>query len=225
MGHIASGKQIPLRDIPILTADPETIPSLVHPLPAKPLHFNLYGLRKGKDSLKMELEPFYGIHDSRYILYWPQATAAQLQDQQEKIERDESKSLALEAITVDKVTPGEQQPESDHFFREDNSNAGVTEDTRWREATGWFSYQMKSTAPCTLYLKFITDTMMRSTEILINGTPVETLKNTGSNAVPTTLRVKLPEAITKAPTLEIKIKGTSTSPTHKILEIRTLRSE
>ncbi|ULT29149.1 hypothetical protein KUH03_40935 [Sphingobacterium sp. E70] len=147
MGHIASGKQVPLRDIPLLTADPEAIPTLIDPIPGKPLHFTLSGLRQGKDSLRMELEPFYGIHDSRYILYWPQTTAVQLRELQDKIERDERESLALHAITVDKVIAGEQQPESDHFFREENSQAGSFADTRWRETSGWFSYQLKIPLP------------------------------------------------------------------------------
>nr|WP_288808589.1 glycoside hydrolase family 127 protein [uncultured Sphingobacterium sp.] len=225
MGHIASGKQIPLRDVPILTTHPDAIPSLVHQISSKPLHFTLNGLRRGKDSLKMELEPFYGIHDSRYILYWPQATAAQLQEQQEKIDRDERESLALTAITIDKVTPGEQQPESDHFFREENSNAGVTEDTRWREAKGWFSYQMKNTNNSTLLLKFMTDTAFHNTEILVNGILVETLKNKGNQLEVKTIQIELPKEISNTSTIEVKIKGTSTSPTHKILEIRTLRSD
>lgn len=225
MGHIASGRQIPLRDIPILVTDPKAIPTLIHPIPGKPLHFTLTGLRQGKDTLNMELEPFYGLHDSRYILYWPQTTASQLQLLQDKIERDERESLALTAITVDKVIAGEQQPESDHFFQEENSKAGSTDDTRWRETTGWFSYQLKNTDASALYLKFMTDTALRSTEIIVNGTLVETLKSTDSSAIITTSRIKLPKGSTAMSTIEVKIKGTSRSPSHKILEIRTLRSD
>ncbi|GAA4178750.1 glycoside hydrolase family 127 protein [Sphingobacterium ginsenosidimutans] len=225
MGHIASGKQVPLHDIPLLTADPEAIPTLIDPIPGKPLHFTLGGLRQGKDSLRMELEPFYGIHDSRYILYWPQTTASQLQQLQDKIERDERESLALTAITVDKVIAGEQQPESDHFFREENSKAGSTDDTRWRETRGWFSYQLKNTDATALYLKFMTDTALRSTEIIVNGILIETLKSSDSTAAVKTLRIKLPEGISALPAIEVKIKGTSKSPSHKILEIRTLRSD
>lgn len=84
MGHVARGKQIPLRDLPILTTEPKNIPALVEPIASKPLHFTLSGLRLGKERVQMELEPFYGIHDTRYVLYWPQATEAQLQQLQEK---------------------------------------------------------------------------------------------------------------------------------------------
>ena len=225
MGHIASGKQIPLREIPILTADPAAIPALVQPISSKPLHYYLTGLHRGKDSLNMELEPFYGIHDSRYILYWPQTTAAKLEELQKKIDQEERENLALTAITVDKVTAGEQQPESDHSFHEENSTSGVTEDTRWREATGWFSYQLKHTNSSILYVKFLTDTTARTTEILVNGLLVETLENTANGPGSTTLRVQLPKEALKAPTMEVKIKGTQKSPSHKILEIRTLRSD
>jgi len=225
MGHIASGKQIPLRDIPILVTDPKSIPTHIHPISDRPLHFTLTGLRQGKDTVNMELEPFYGLHDSRYMLYWPQTTASQLQQLQDKIERDERESLALTAITVDKVIAGEQQPESDHFFREESSKAGSTDDTRWRETTGWFSYQLKNTDASALYLKYMTDTALRTSEIWINGILVETLKSTDNSAVVKTSRIKLPKGSTTMSTIEVKIKGTSTSPSHKILEIRTLRSD
>lgn len=146
MGHVAKGKQIPSSDLPILTSEPSAIRQLVKPIASKPLHFSLSGLRLGKDNINMELEPFYQVHDSRYIIYWPQATEKQLTEIQKKMERDELESLQLNALTMDKVVSGEQQPESDHFIQQQNSVAGVFDDTRWREADGWFSYIMKKSA-------------------------------------------------------------------------------
>jgi hypothetical protein len=39
--------------------------------------------------------------------------------------RDEAERLALDARTIDQVAPGEQQPESDHFFKAEGGDAGI----------------------------------------------------------------------------------------------------
>jgi hypothetical protein len=39
---------------------------------------------------------------------------------------------------------GEQQPESDHFIESKDSGTGYMEDRHFRDAKGWFSYQMKN---------------------------------------------------------------------------------
>lgn len=226
MGHIASGKQIPLHDLPVLATYPSAIPALVSPVPSKPMHFTLAGLHLGKDSMKMELEPFYGIHDSRYILYWPQTSENNLQQLQAKIENDERESLALAALTVDKVVAGEQQPESDHLFREENSQAGLIEDTRWREARSWFSYRMKKADSSTILLiKYLTDREPRSTEIEIDGVPMPPLTDSDKENATKTIRIPIPKTSSQRKEIEVKFKGTATSPSHKILEVRTLRDE
>ena len=48
-------------------------------------------------------------------------------------------------MTADKVICGEQQPESDHFIRLENSRTEDDEGIHWRDAAGWFSYRMKTT--------------------------------------------------------------------------------
>lgn len=226
MGHIASGRQIPLRDLPILAAEPSHIPALVKPVTSKPLHFTLSGLQLGKQNLQMELEPFFGIHDTRYVIYWPQATAKEVQALQEKINREEVESLALTAKTIDKVVAGEQQPESDHFFREHNSNAGTTEDTRWRETKDWFSYSMKTTSETKLLaIKFIADNSPRITELIVDGKVMATLEDRAANSSIKTIRIKLPEGGTDKNKIELKIKAGTGYTSHKILEARTLLSD
>lgn len=226
MGHIASGKQIPLRDLPILAAEPNRIPALVKPISSKPLHFTLSGLQLGKQSLQMELEPFFGIHDTRYMIYWPQASAKEVQALQEKINREEVESLALTAKTIDKVVVGEQQPESDHFFREHNSNAGTTEDTRWRETKDWFSYSMKTTSETKLLsIKFIVDNSPRVTELIADGKVIATLEDRAADSSIKTIRIKLPADRTDKNKIELKIKAGAESTSHKILEARTLLSD
>ena len=65
---------------------------------------------------------------------------------------------ALEARTVDKVSPGEQQPETDHRMETDDSNKGNTEGIFFRDAKDghYFSYlmQTKGETNLSLQLKF-----------------------------------------------------------------------
>jgi len=223
MGHIASGKQIPLRDLPVLKAEPNNIPALIKPIASKPLHFTLSDLYIGKQSLQMELEPFFGIHDSRYMIYWPQATAQELQELQDKMSRDEIESLALNAKTVDKVVAGEQQPESDHFFREEGSNAGAFGDTRWRETKSWFSYTMKITPETKLVaIKLLADSSPRITEVMINGKTISTWEDKDEKTIIKTIQIPLPQNAIDKTKIELKIKAGTASTSHKILEVRTL---
>ena len=48
--------------------------------------------------------------------------------------RQEAEMLALEARTLDHVSPGEQQPETDHKIQSQRSNTGVTRDVHYRDA-------------------------------------------------------------------------------------------
>jgi len=51
--------------------------------------------------------------------------------------------MTLQKATEDKAALSEQQPEADHFFKGDNTEAGVYKGRHWRHAgNGWFSYQM-----------------------------------------------------------------------------------
>lgn len=78
------------------------------------------------------------------MVYWPVLSKQELQARQEQLAKEEKERAALDGITTDKVICGEQQPESDHFIRMENSRTGDDEGVHWRETTGWFSYRMKT---------------------------------------------------------------------------------
>jgi hypothetical protein len=160
------------------------------------------------------------------MIYWPQATQKELQALQEKMSRDEAESLALAAKTVDKVVAGEQQPESDHFFREQNSHAGAFGDTRWRDTKDWFSYVMKITPETQLVaIKLLADNSSRVTEVMVDGKIISTLQDKHEKSTIKTLRIKLPKESTGKTKIELKVKAGAGSTSHKILEIRTLRPD
>ena len=61
--------------------------------------------------------------------------------------------MQLEAATTDKVFCGEQQSESDHFFKSSNSWNGYDEGMHWRITRTSISYQMKAQGATTLRIK------------------------------------------------------------------------
>jgi hypothetical protein len=114
--------------------------------------------------------PFYKIEEQRYILYFPQADANKIEAIQKAKTLEEQKTRALDAITTDKVKSGEQQPESDHFVQSKDSNTGYTEDLHFRDAKGWFSYQLinKNKSSKYIYVTYFDAQKNRNLDIEVN---------------------------------------------------------
>ncbi len=138
MGHVAKGEFRPLESAPCVISDEKDFSSQIEPIEGEPLHFNI----KVDGDRVFKLQPFYEIHEARYMVYWPVYSASELEAKREEIRLKEEAILNLEKRTIDKVAPGEQQPESDHFFKGERTNSGVYKEHFWRDATGWFSYML-----------------------------------------------------------------------------------
>jgi len=144
-GHIAEGKKIPLSETPIfLLENLDDLASKVQIDSKKDLRFSAKSVLYPSEFKDLEFEPFYKVHDSRYVIYLPVESPESLAAIQQKRKEQEVAERKLEAVTIDYVSPGEQQPESDHFIKTENSNAGVNQDRHWRDATGWFSYELNN---------------------------------------------------------------------------------
>ncbi|SHF95123.1 glycoside hydrolase family 127 protein [Dysgonomonas macrotermitis] len=224
-GHIAKGPQVPLKDAPIIVGNPDQLTTQVKPVEGRPLTFKLNGLYSEKYKEGMELIPFFRLHDSRYIIYWPQATEAEALNIQKHIEAEEQERIILDRITIDKVVCGEQQPESDHFIKYQESTTGFTEDIHWREAKGWFSYQLKNENKIakTLYLKYFNKDRACEFDIIINGQVLVSKSLDGKDGDKIiTDRLIIPSVSTGLNPLEIKIIAKAGSKTAQIAEIRIL---
>jgi DUF1680 family protein len=173
MGHIASGPVCPLESAPTLVSDTKDFMDRFKPVPGHPLTFTAPGLVQGpgKDAGNVVFMPFFRLHDSRYVMYWPYSTPANLAAMQAKAAEGEKERIALGALTIDQVAPGEQQPESDHFFKADGGEAGVNKGKHWRHATGWFSYDLndKKSEARVLRLTYSKGDAGRQFDIVING--------------------------------------------------------
>jgi DUF1680 family protein len=144
--HIAGGKKIPISTAPILlTENIKYFSEKLKPVPGKPLQF-IIPKNFTNNSKDLLLQPFYTIHDSRYMMYWMTLNKTTYQSYLDSIGVKEKMELALQKRTIDFVAPGEQQPEADHFIQKLNSNTGNYLDAFWRDARngGYFSYQLNT---------------------------------------------------------------------------------
>ena len=156
-GQYAGGKKLALDEAPILLPKHlDDIAKNLKPVPGKPLHFKL--ATHMENTIDGELQPFFEIHDSRYMMYWLALGENDYKAYMQKLADEEKARQALEARTVDKVNPGEQQPETDHRMETDDSNKGNTEGIFFRDAKDghYFSYlmQTKGETNLSLQLKF-----------------------------------------------------------------------
>lgn len=156
-GQYAGGKKLALDEAPILLPKHlDGIAKNLKPVPGKPLHFKL--ATHMENTIDGELQPFFEIHDSRYMMYWLALGENDYKAYMQKLADEEKARQALEARTVDKVNPGEQQPETDHRMETDDSNKGNTEGIFFRDAKDghYFSYlmQTKGETNLSLQLKF-----------------------------------------------------------------------
>jgi len=103
---------------------------------------------------RLVLEPFYRIHDSRYMMYWMSLTKTQYQKDRDSLAIIENEKMILDTRTIDAVTPGQQQPEVDHSIKISKSKSGNYQDEFWRNASdgGFFSYVIRTNMETNLSL-------------------------------------------------------------------------
>lgn len=73
-GHIASGRLLPLDGAPAIAGTADSALARLRksaaPVDGKPLHYTCEGLFSQEEYRTLELEPFAGIHDCRYSVYF-----------------------------------------------------------------------------------------------------------------------------------------------------------
>ena len=183
-GQYAGGPKQPIDKAPILiNNDIASIPSQLTPVPGKPLHFTLSTRTENK--IEGELQPFFEIHDSRYMIYWLALTEGSYKQYIDNIAKQEQERQALEASTVDKVQPGEQQPETDHQMETDESYIGNTNNVFYRDARNghYFSYLMQTDGLTNLKLRLkywgVGEWKSHEFDIYIDDVLLRSINNTG----------------------------------------------
>jgi hypothetical protein len=227
MGHIASGPIYPLEDAPLIVSNAQDVASLVKPVNSN-LTFAPTDLIYQEKFKNLQLVPFYTIHDSRYMLYWPITTKENLPNIQKAIKEREELKMKLDAVTIDVVTAGEQQPESDHNYKGEKSNSGMWQDRHYRLSNDWFSYDLKNTAGAAkkLRITYWGADRDRNFDILINNVLLKTIMLTGADGnkfVDKEFDLPAEMIKNKPQTLEVKFKAHSNSTTAGIYEVRLMK--
>ena len=183
-GQYASGRKLPVNEAPILINDQiEEIANQLIPIAGKPLHFKL--TTHMENAIQGELQPFFDIHDSRYMMYWLALSSTNYKEYLAKLAKEEEEKQLLEARTIDKVQPGEQQPETDHKMEAQGSYTGNTNDVFWRDAANgnYFSYlmQTRGETQLSLMLKYwgVGEWKSHEFDIYVDDVLVCSVNNTG----------------------------------------------
>ncbi|HEX8021304.1 glycoside hydrolase family 127 protein [Mucilaginibacter sp.] len=180
--HIAGGPMYPLVKAPVLVSNGGNPALALHRIKTDSLEYEL-NAQVGGQSRQQKLIPFYAVHDTRYMLYWPISTRDSLTQLEASFAALDENYIKLAPRTVDRVSPGEQQPENDHKLDFKDSQTGILNNVHFRFATGYFSYQLRHTAEAKyLRITYFTTADARSFDILVNKSRVGQVKTGGTTA-------------------------------------------
>lgn len=222
-GHIAHGHQIPLQEMPVLVG--ETNQLLSHFQKSdNDLRFSYNGEVFPDKFKSLEFIPFFRLHNSRYAVYFRQVSTTGLQELKEELTRKETRHRRLAGRTIDLIYPGEQQPESDHFIKYEDSRTGSRDNRHFRTAKGWFSYELKVKEPASSFMLVLHKGDNKpETKIYIGDKEISslpTIANLDENFV--TWIYELPEKLNTG-TETIKFIPGETGQTIRVYEVRLLK--
>ena len=223
-GHIAAGKKLPLNEMPLIVGDKDDMLSHISKVEGKPLTFKMTGLAPLKYK-EMTLVPFSTLHECRYMVYWPLVSEQEWKERLAKQEADEKARIALELITADKVTCGEQQPESDHFSNVAESVNGDDNGRHWRMTgrNGWFSYILNTKGWPVQHVRIaLNGREGNEATVLVNGKEAGSIRPymPGNEEIHA---IEIPQEFRSENVLEITVKGIEGKASPKIYEIRIVK--
>jgi len=231
-GQYASGEYLPVDKAPILIEDEiQNIGDRLVPVKDKPLNFKLNVKMINPEELT--LEPFYKIHDARYMIYWLALTNSGYKAYLDSLANIEKEKLALEKHTIDYVATGEQQPETDHAMQMENSNKGNNLNEFYREARdgGYFSYDLasKSETSLSLFLRYWgAEWGNRKFDIYIDNEKLATEDNTNrwNQSMFKNVVYPIPDSLVQGKThIRVKFQSLSGTTAGAIYIVRLLRAE
>lgn len=132
----------PLINVPALVTEETDIRKWVTPVEDAPLTFITGPVGQPGDT-RVTLIPFYQLHHQRYTVYWDIMGPEQFRGFHDREKRERE---LLKAVTVDAVSPYEQQSEVEHSLTFHQSRTGYSAHAKsgYRDAYdgGAFSYRM-----------------------------------------------------------------------------------
>jgi DUF1680 family protein len=225
MGHIASGPLMPLDDAPLIVARKEALTKGIIADKTDVLGFVAADLIYQKKYKNLHLVPFYKLYDTRYVLYWPYTSPDNLQSLLDTMRKKEEAAAVLEALTVDLINTGEQQPESDHQLMGEGTDTGLFLERHFRTGNGWFSYHLKDTAGKAgkIRITYYGAEKNRSFDILINNVLLKTVTLDGTKGEQFfEEEYQLPDNL-KGKNLVLKFSGRPNASIANIYEVRLMK--
>ena len=168
--------RLPAPAVPVFVCKAEKLLDHIQPVSGKVLTFRTHGIGRPED---VTLIPFYRMHRERYSVYWKQLSETEWQAHQAELAAAEAQRIADEARVVDSVNPGESQSETDHHFQGGVTHGGEFKSRKWRDASDWFSYEVKilPDQPLQLACTFWgSDDGRREFDVLVDGKIIATQK-------------------------------------------------
>lgn len=225
MGHVTSGRQTALANTPVVSArQPADAVVMIN---RETLAADLTATKDGS-TVRVRLEPFAGLHDDRYTVYWPTGPVPEVRTAELAIM--DADAATSEAVT-DAVTAGEQQPEADHFFAGEGTRAAGQDGLHWRTATGWFSCILKDPdieAAC-LRIKSRKNPgrRQRLTRLTLNGAPLTKVLRSATNDGHGVIEYAIPaEArIQDSQTLVLAVHAEAGSTTEDLLSVELRKTD
>ncbi|MFC4403482.1 beta-L-arabinofuranosidase domain-containing protein [Gracilibacillus xinjiangensis] len=133
----------PLIEVPTIVTNVDQLEQWIHLQDAEKLIFETVKVGQPGNQ-KLQLKPFYDIHHERYTIYW---NIMDGRSYEHFVDAEKELRDRIQKVTVDVVTPHEQQPEVDHNMKAEKSTSGYLNivHSGYRDARdgGYFSYEMK----------------------------------------------------------------------------------
>lgn len=173
-------------EIPVIVADkPEDAASCIRLKDRSSLKFETVTARP----VQKELIPYFELINRRMMLYFNHYPSATWKEQLAEYRARADKEKWMREYTVSQFTPGQMQPERDHNFKGEKTQAHEFQGRHYRETLGgWFSFDMdvdpvnSNTIYCTYWGNRFEN---HSFDILVDGIKVgfENIHNWGSQYV------------------------------------------
>jgi DUF1680 family protein len=225
MGHIASGALLPISDVPLVTGTKNALANEITLSDQNSLTFSAQNAIYQPKYKSLKLVPFYTLAEKRYVLYFPYSSAEDLPARASVIKLAEETQMKIERQTVDLVNTGEQQPESDHNFKGEQTDNGTFQERHFRNGKAWFGYVLKNKdlSANKLNLMYYGKEKDSNFSIWINGVLIEKVRLDGSKGdVFYTQEYQIPKELLKAD-LEVKFVADQGSAIANIYEVRLMR--
>jgi hypothetical protein len=182
---------------------------------------------------ELTLEPFYKIHDARYMMYWLALSNSGYKSYTDSLANIEKEKLALEKRTIDRVAAGEQQPETDHAMQQEKSNKGNNLNEFFREARdgGYFSYDMATNSETNLSLQvryWGAEWGNRKFDICVDDQKLVTEDNTGrwNQSLFQDVKYEIPDSMVKdKKQIRVKFQALPESTAGAVYYVRLVRNK